>query len=826
MAIEIDWKIKGKIVFLSEGVISKELEKIFGLFQIKTVATNQPVHNIYVIVDEKTCDPKTIDDLTSGDKIFYFTWESPHQRDDLSYWYFLTNISAIPTYKIFLEQFSIADLAKILETIFTLNEEKLVQMAENLSPKLNDIIKKISAEEMATIGQFNQFLHSPEKFIEGQLHRKDPKEDKESLNNILVEIRKYEMWFSFLQIPSNLPMQILIVENRPETIFWGQLADFFPNIECNWVVQNLEKFKAALQTKEESFVCNTGWEGKGTQKLVRFKDIDLILQDIYLGSEVLSGRDFTELYFDVAPQALLFYLTGMDVETLAAMGYEKNVDRIISKHRIEGLMKAFYDEFHRTFGQMIWQFFIKKDEKQKKYVTNLMANLHFWKCNPNLLWFGDKCYHMINHSFAHCQNVWNISNQLLGPIWQSASCAAFHENLYPLAMAVWLHDIGHKGNQRYGEPHLIRDTHGLISAEFFCSSPEIFNLIEEDGKENREYQNMIFPFGPQKKSLPQILKEKFRKPPSGNGLDNLEKLTNLEKTALLSIYHQGSSPVDAANYRDSINKEKLIPLEFFNNQNRLEDEITLELILQDFSLTERGKFLDLAFLFRFLDGVDIQRNRVGGEVEKKLKKRTIKQDKDNQKEIIRKKVESMARKLNDLHEIHRHSFLKTFYLDVAEKIDNGEFISHLQLSTLAKDIADDFEDYFARVNYASFISVQDGHFDLHSSIKEVRIEHLANPLLGINPIRVSYFTDRSLGDLQNKSVKELRDKNSKKIDEYLLGSEKEGYQDGYLVKEWKKGEKFLKKYFTLVEVCLITTEPKGPQYTSVQFEGTRWTKIS
>jgi len=35
-------------------------------------------------------------------------------------------------------------------------------------------------------------------------------------------------------------------------------------------------------------------------------------------------------------------------------------------------------------------------------------------------------------------------------------------------MAVWLHEIGHRGSYLYGEPFQIRALHGIISAELLC----------------------------------------------------------------------------------------------------------------------------------------------------------------------------------------------------------------------------------------------------------------------------------------------------------------------------------------------------------------------
>ena len=66
-----------------------------------------------------------------------------------------------------------------------------------------------------------------------------------------------------------------------------------------------------------------------------------------------------------------------------------------------------------------------------------------------------------------------------------------HKLLYAFSMAIWLHDIGHKGTHRYGEPHLIRETHGIISGEIILSLPESFEIENEDNNNNHVYKDLF-----------------------------------------------------------------------------------------------------------------------------------------------------------------------------------------------------------------------------------------------------------------------------------------------------------------------------------------------
>ena len=65
--------------------------------------------------------------------------------------------------------------------------------------------------------------------------------------------------------------------------------------------------------------------------------------------------------------------------------------------------------------------------------------------HKDFLWYGDKCYHMINHSYEHIIDNWKLTNQLF-PVINKLSIS--DNDLYSFCMAMWLHDIGHKGNER------------------------------------------------------------------------------------------------------------------------------------------------------------------------------------------------------------------------------------------------------------------------------------------------------------------------------------------------------------------------------------------
>jgi hypothetical protein len=124
---------------------------------------------------------------------------------------------------------------------------------------------------------------------------------------------------------------------------------------------------------------------------------------------------------------------------------------------------------------MILKFF-----RANKYKKNLLGNIRYWTFKKDLLWFGDKCYHMIDHSFKHTLDDWKNMNKVLVPLLKEKLIDLDDKLLYSFCMAIWLHDIGHKGTDVHGEPHLIRDNHGYISGELILRYPELFRIIEKD----------------------------------------------------------------------------------------------------------------------------------------------------------------------------------------------------------------------------------------------------------------------------------------------------------------------------------------------------------
>ncbi len=414
---------------------------------------------------------------------------------------------------------------------------------------------------------------------------------------------------------------------------------------------------------------------------MQLSDMDFVLLDLHFKGKPYTGQKILEQLNNAIPELPIFILTkSHDIDMIRDV-FSLEADCFISKNRLVALPYYIY-KFYKEAGLLLCCL-------QSPQRRHFLGRLRYWKQHPDFLWFGDKCYHMVNHSFDHVENDWRLANQLLYPILRNAPETMFSEDLYCLCMAIWLHDIGHKGNEKYGDPHEIRDNHGIISGELILTQPELLGIYDY----TEDYKSMAFPFGPMKKPVVQVIKEmvKERIKERRDG-----KLSIVEKIALISIYHKSNAPLSKSDYRQMVSKDKYIPKEYFTNSDKTKKEITLTDITDDRLLHKT------VALFRFIDGLDINKNRVGDFSERDLKTRVVNQDLDFQLSKLKAKVKSILRQ-NSTEERKQDGFvglslIKMFYQDVEEKIKRGEFVSHIELSKLVEDIGnlelEELEDYF------------------------------------------------------------------------------------------------------------------------------------
>jgi CheY-like chemotaxis protein len=549
-----------------------------------------------------------------------------------------------------------------------------------------------------------------------------------------------------------------------------------------------------------------------------FENIDLILIDIFLDKKAkLSGIDFLTRFTLLYPEIPAFIMSGSEDTEVIGETIKGNADYYILKKHIFSLPFLFY-EYIDGLGRLISYINCPKLKR------NLIGNIRYWRFKKDLLWFGDKCYHMINHSYNHVEDDWRIANQVFPPIIDYLEIKAkdleekiTDEDIYVFSMTVWLHDIGHKGNEHYGEPHEIRDLHGLISAEIFMKHPESYGIFGYNGSKVSPYRWANF--GTPKTTIELIMERISNFEATSHFLegkdlkDKLNKMALLEKISLMSIYHKSNFPMDDEDVINFKKKGKRIPAECYWSKNKETLPIHLKSIS---SLFGDQKLLKLMALFRFVDGLDINQNRVGDKTEESVKKLTIIRD-------IRYQMHKLKDEVIRIGDIHlkqkglERRFFALFYEDIVDQIYKDQYISdelkkeqRQFLDTVGVELP--LDNYKMLTEYIEFISVQDGHFGLHNSIEKLGIKTLL-PKSGSNEevaFEIKYMSRKNEDTLDNKDnveVKERGQKEGRSIRDHLLGErekdekgndiKKKGSGDGYVRRELNNGKKYLKEWINL-----------------------------
>jgi hypothetical protein len=267
-----------------------------------------------------------------------------------------------------------------------------------------------------------------------------------------------------------------------------------------------------------------------------------------------------------------------------------------------------------------------------------------------------------------------------------------------------------------------------------------------------------------------------------------------EMIALFSIYHKSNAPIDWNEYKKLLSDKKSIPLEYYKEREKKDENIlTLKKILErrmkdNVNKDEFiNKFLRLTALFRFIDAIDIKRTRVGDITERALKTTLIENDREYQFRKLEREIKRLTR---DYSPAEQALFVKVFFQDIKEKIKCGEFIELGLPKDLLKD-PQELENYELLVDYASYISFQKTHFDLHSSVKDIKFIYKGN-----GSFEIVLITDKEKEELEESKVIE-RGKPIQSVYERLIG------ENCYILSELKGAEEYLKDLIKKIKIKLM-----------------------
>lgn len=480
----------------------------------------------------------------------------------------------------------------------------------------------------------------------------------------------------------------------------------------------------------------------GPSRRINLNSVDLFLVDIYLDARV-NGLDVQRMIKAAEPGSIVVMLSHSDDHENIRLAFEQGTEYYLLKRNFLSAFHLYYLAVDAV-GPLVARI---KDLDLRLHLQGLLRG---WRHRRGFLWFGDKCFHMINHALTHTLHDWELVNEaaqmlieqgLIGPPLSD-------EEIYALALGSWLHDIGHRGNERYGEAHQIRDCHGLLSAEFMVKNPELLGILEFDEAKGEfcgvddYYDGQCFGAGSGQSdrggaSLPVRMLRRHQQNP-WNGL------SILERSALIALYHKSNAPLVPDDVADRKARSK-VPDEYFESAGR--EPITLIDILQVAYPRDSPKiprFLSLIALFRLVDGLDIHGSRVGGLSEGQLKKTVIRQD----LEYNLRKLEIEAQAILDNPE-YRGRLDRELPATLIEHVCSRKPIPP-ELKNAFSEALPQEKPFLSLLNYAEFISVQDGHFDLHGCVENVSIT--LNDATG--RVRLEYRLNRPYAWLQERTVRE------------------------------------------------------------------------
>lgn len=550
----------------------------------------------------------------------------------------------------------------------TTEDSALLQLCEVCSA----LPSKKAAYPAVTLEDFFLFISEPTRFRASKLHgAKTSDEGRQGL-------RLLKWLAARALVPRNMLLKILLVENRPgdfalptrgavlasSPIQWSENASRdlgainvsigtaldglafstnplgFLKRATIYLVQTTDGFERLRSTTGRDGLTAKVWKsdvalgGEMGQPDtdIPWNELDLILQDIVLNDQdaQLTGLELVPHYFEACPQALVFLLTSLDVESLVGSGDVnwRYVDCIVSKNALETLWYEYRRCFRDRFGRMFWADWpaVSKGDgfDSRETLRRLFGCLRKWQIEPAILGHGQGVPEMIDHADRHIGCLWRLTDDFVGEFLENAVPPSDQLTLGDrmlLAIAVWLHDTGHRGDEFHDNPADVRTFHAGISERLLLRDPDAYGLewLLDHCAEACRGVNLT--------GLSSRL-GRCRNRPVGEG----ERICPLRAVGLLCRHHQSNAPLDSASFEDIQSKGKMIspysrvrasagdpsPCDY-EAQLRLWTDPTKPLegwngsqvmTLEDFAKNQPS-LVGLAGLLRMLDGIQLHRRRVG-----------------------------------------------------------------------------------------------------------------------------------------------------------------------------------------------------------------------
>jgi CRISPR/Cas system-associated protein Csm6 len=394
--------------------------------------------------------------------------------------------------------------------------------------------------------------------------------------------------------------------------------------------------------------------------------------------------------------------------------------------------KEIVEEGRFSFGENL-RFKIKKKELREK----LEKKLRYYE----YLWIGDQIPETVEHSRYHSLRLCEYANLIL-TFYPDLLNDLGDEGLFILYVSIWLHDIGHGAIKFSGKKDgIFRKI--LKNDGLFDEIPENVALHPD---KVRDYHNYL--------SVDMLENEfKFL-------LCNVEnKLKDAIKLCI--IYHRRKTPF----LKDSTNQKN-------TDDSDAKFIYSLEEIIErekDFTDIEKQLLLSSALL-SFIDGLDVQSDRVVGKEYRKMREERDKYEVNYHLDIFNKLSKLHPEELNKV--VEKITELKNKW-EKCEEVEMKEIMKELSLNN--KDLLQVIKYHAKR---ACFIMEQKKHFNKHSLIDTV--------LLGkeddSKTLKISLVLNVDKVNPDDKKVEEIVKKICQDIRE-----------------EFERTKKYLEHYFKLKE---------------------------
>lgn len=424
-------------------------------------------------------------------------------------------------------------------------------------------------DERPSFRDVSSLLHGSDHFISTVLHdcdrsKNDRTKEREPLDRELDRLAEAKYLagrrrFAFRSreaIDSSFRLNVLIVDNAPfsevhgfDPDGWQRLAAL--PIDLFFLHFKDDRLQQSSKVTVTNLNFNTGkFKDEGKEVLIAWCDVDLILQDVHLGADQALGYDLARQYAHIAPQALVFLLTSLPLEALAASRAPQCVDGSIPKHCVRTLPWDYHQRFTDLFGTLLWEPWITSSGSGPRTLTDrtslrgLLGSLRRWKLEPEILFHGYALPEMVDHAFRHTSGLWDTAQKILPALQTAAGCQLTSEDLILLCLGIWLHDVGHVGNEHFIDSDSIRRFHGSISDRLLLEMPDALGL---DWLHRFCVDDRCKVPSPGKA---RVARANQRTACAG------DVICPLRRAGLLARYHQSSAPVLPSDLKEIVQKGK------------------------------------------------------------------------------------------------------------------------------------------------------------------------------------------------------------------------------------------------------------------------------